>query len=126
MPGPKLLLLALVVEDHEPLCRILVNYLQSSTVRSWEAHAAGSEEEARDLLASNPYDFIVLDEFLPDRLGSNLFDCIAEHSPDAKVVSTSESAEAIKHTIADAVLHKPFSATDLKNVIDLLFPAGVS
>jgi len=126
MPGSKLLLLALIVEDHEPLCRVLVNYLQSSTERSWEAHAAGSEKEARDLLESNKYDFIILDEFLPDGLGSSLFDCIAEHCPKAKVVSTSESSEAVNYTVADAVLHKPFSATDLKNVIDLLFPREVN
>jgi len=105
----------LVVDDDEPLAKVMARTLRS---RGFECDVAYSAGEARALLAKNEYAVALLDVKLPDESGYGLLEEIRSTRPDTAVVMVSgvDDAElgkaALEHG-AYAYQVKPVGATQL-------------
>jgi len=105
----------LVVDDDEPLAKVMARTLRS---RGFECDVAYSGTEARTLLAQNDYAVALLDVKLPDESGYGLLEEIRSTRPDTAVVMVSgvDDAElgkaALEHG-AYAYHVKPVGATQL-------------
>lgn len=75
MSSPKKRLLC--VEDHESMCQLI-----SVILRDYEVISARGKAEAKRLLASEPFDLILLDYYLPDGTGFEL--CLFIRTSDQK------------------------------------------
>jgi phosphoserine phosphatase RsbU/P len=105
----------LVVDDDEPLAKVMARTLRS---RGFECDVAYSGAEARSLLGENEYAVALLDVKLPDESGYGLLEEIRSTRPDTAVVMVSgvDDAElgkaALEHG-AYAYHVKPVGATQL-------------
>jgi phosphoserine phosphatase RsbU/P len=105
----------LVVDDDEPLAKVMARTLRS---RGFECDVAYSGAEARSLLGQNEYAVALLDVKLPDESGYGLLEEIRSTRPDTAVVMVSgvDDAElgkaALEHG-AYAYHVKPVGATQL-------------
>ena len=105
----------LVVDDDEPLARVMARILRS---RGFESDVALSGAEARKLLDAQSYALALLDVRLPDESGYALLEHFRASRPDTAVVMISglDDAElgkaAIEHG-AYAYFVKPVGATQL-------------
>src|SRR5262245_43397722 len=105
----------LVVDDDEPLARVMARTLRS---RGFECDVALSGAAARSLVASNDYALALLDVRLPDESGYGLLEELRATHPNTAVVMISgvDDAElgqaALEHG-AYAYHVKPVGATQL-------------
>jgi len=105
----------LVVDDDEPLARVMARTLRS---RGFECDVALSGAEARSLVAANEYALALLDVRLPDESGYGLLEELRATHPNIAVVMISgvDDAElgkaALEHG-AYAYHVKPVGATQL-------------
>ena len=105
----------LVVDDDEPLARVMARTLRS---RGFECDVALSASEARGLFEANDYAVALLDVRLPDESGYGLLEELRSTRPDTAVVMISgvDDAElgkaALEHG-AFAYHVKPVGATQL-------------
>jgi len=105
----------LVVDDDEPLARVMARTLRS---RGFECDIALSGAEARSLVAANEYAIALLDVRLPDESGYGLLEELRATHPNIAVVMISgvDDAElgkaALEHG-AYAYHVKPVGATQL-------------
>lgn len=105
----------LVVDDDEPLAKVMARTLRS---RGFECDVAYSGAEARALLEKNEYAVALLDVKLPDESGYGLLEELRMTRPDTAVVMVSgvDDAElgkaALEHG-AYAYQVKPVGATQL-------------
>src|SRR5438445_2454512 len=105
----------LVVDDDEPLARVMARTLRS---RGFECDVALSAAEARRLVDANDYAVALLDVRLPDESGYGLLEELRSTRPDTAVVMISgvDDAElgkaALEHG-AFAYHVKPVGATQL-------------
>jgi serine phosphatase RsbU (regulator of sigma subunit) len=105
----------LVVDDDEPLVRVMARTLRS---RGFECDVALSGAEARQLFHAGDYPLVLLDVRLPDESGYGLLEELKSLRPDTAVVMISgvDDAElgkaALEHG-AHAYHVKPVGATQL-------------
>src|SRR3954452_775026 len=105
----------LVVDDDEPLAKVMARTLRS---RGFECDVAYTGAEARVLLEKNDYAVALLDVKLPDESGYGLLEDLRSSRPDTAVVMVSgvDDAElgkaALEHG-AYAYHVKPVGATQL-------------
>src|SRR5437868_2504150 len=126
--GSKVTERVLVVDDDEPLARVMARILQS---RGFECDVALSGAEARALFETKDYAVALLDVRLPDESGYGLLEELRETRPDTAVVMISgvDDAElgkaALEHG-AYAYHLKPVGATQLYLlVVNNLRPRGL-
>ncbi|TMB78604.1 MAG: response regulator, partial [Chloroflexi bacterium] len=105
----------LVVDDDEPLARVMARVLRS---RGFECDVALTASEARRLLAANEYAVALLDVRLPDDSGYGLLEELRSTRPDTAVVMISgvddpELGKAALEHGAFAYHVKPVGATQL-------------
>jgi phosphoserine phosphatase RsbU/P len=105
----------LVVDDEEPLARVMARTLKA---RGFESDVALSGAEARKLFGDNDYAIVLLDVRLPDESGYGLLDELRSTRPDTAVVMISgvDDAELGKAAMdhgAYAYHVKPVGATQL-------------
>ena len=73
----------LIIEDDQVFSELLVMHLED---RNHEPQAATTMEQARQILADNVPDAILLDQQLPDGFGIDILKEIAEHTPHPPVI----------------------------------------
>jgi DNA-binding response OmpR family regulator len=106
----------LIVEDEQELSKQIHDFLHGE---SMVVDMATSISQASELLAVNPYDFILLDLGLPDGDGMDLFEDIHEYQESPITIILTARAD-IDDRIkglekgADDYLPKPFSLLELK------------
>lgn len=105
----------LIVDDEEPLARVMERILRS---RGFEADVALSGAEARKLMESRDYAVALLDVRLPDESGYGLLEELRETRPSTAVVMISgvddpELGKAALENGAFAYHVKPVGATQL-------------
>lgn len=105
----------LVVEDDEPLARVMVRVLRS---RGFECDSALNGAEARKLIAGQEYAIALLDVRLPDESGYGLLEALRTSRPDTAIVMISgvddpELGKAALEHGAYAYHVKPVGATQL-------------
>ncbi|WP_147820364.1 sigma-54-dependent transcriptional regulator [Salidesulfovibrio onnuriiensis] len=110
----------LVVDDEEPIRRLLVRELVNDRRM---VHTAVDAKSARQELRSNQYDIIVLDIRLPDADGLELFTEFKAALPDAEVIlitghgSIDHAVEAMRMGAYDYIT-KPFALDRLELMLD--------
>ena len=109
----------LVVEDDEPLAKVMARTLRS---RGFECDVALSGAEARKLLEGGDYAVALLDVKLPDESGYGLLEELRERRPDTAVVMISgvddpELGTAAMEHGAFAYHVKPVGATQLYLIV---------
>ncbi len=112
----------LVVEDEELVMEVdcaIVNKLGYPVIRAFSA------QQALDKLRRHkgPIAFVLLDVILPDMEGNRLYPLLKAQRPDLKVIVCSGytmegPAKEIMDAGAEGFIQKPFSAFQLKQVID--------
>jgi phosphoserine phosphatase RsbU/P len=105
----------LVVEDDEPLAKVMVRVLRS---RGFECDSALSGAEARRLIESQEYAIALLYVRLPDESGYGLLEALRSSRPDTAIVMISgvddpELGKAAMEHGAYAYHVKPVGATQL-------------
>ncbi len=116
---------ALVVDDEEKLGRFVCMLLKQA---GYYAVTCQTIEEARHLLASRQWDFVITDIVIPRENGFDLMRWITIHYPTLPVIAmTAHSTEAIIHQIAQsgfaAMLHKPFAIDYFYQIVQQLTPS---
>ena len=115
MTGPTASLRTLIVDDEEPLAKVMQRTLRS---RGFEADIALSGAEARELIENNDYALALLDVRLPDESGYGLLGELRARRPDTAVVMISgvddpELGKAAVEHGAYAYFVKPVGTTEL-------------
>lgn len=127
-PGVRILL----VEDeaaNRALVRAIIARVAPPELRSAVVHEATTLGEARDILAREPIDIVLLDVRLPDGSGLTLARELTTTASAARVVILSasvlpaERADALASG-ADAFLAKPLDASALIGLLTRLAPTG--
>ena len=107
----------LIVEDEKSLSTELIQFLENEHFNcDWGAN----KNEASELLASNPYDFVLLDIGLPDGNGLSLIDEARKIGSEAYFIVITAKGELEDKLRgfelgADDYLSKPFSLLELNS-----------
>ncbi|HKO94728.1 MAG TPA: response regulator transcription factor [Polyangiaceae bacterium] len=106
----------LVVDDDEPTRRLLVRNLQ---LASHGVKAVESCADARDALASDRFDVVVLDVMLPDGSGIELCSQLREAKVEVPILLLTAKGEVRSRVLgleagADDYLGKPFAISELR------------
>jgi serine phosphatase RsbU (regulator of sigma subunit) len=109
----------LIVDDEEPLARVMARTLKS---RGYEADIALTAADARRLFETNDYALAVLDVRLPDESGYGLLEELRSRRPNTAVVMVTgvddpELGKAAVEHGAFAYLVKPVAPTQLYLVV---------
>lgn len=118
------LVYALVVDDEEKLGRFVCMLLKRMGV---QATTCQSVEEARRLLNSSQWHFVITDIVIPRENGFDLMRWIKAQHPTLPVIAmTAHSTEAVTHQIKQygfvALLHKPFTIDYFYQVVQRVAP----
>jgi DNA-binding response OmpR family regulator len=107
----------LIVEDHEPIQRILALTLRSA---GHDALVAGDKESALELLALEQPDFLTLDLHLGDEDGGDVLREARKRGYDGAVIILSAfgAGSAAGDLEADAWMKKPINPDELIALID--------
>jgi len=105
----------LIVEDEKGLAKELKHFLEKE---QYKCDLAYTGNEASELIAINPYDFVLLDIGLPDKNGLELIEEIQKFNADAYVIVITARGELNDKVNgfnlgADDYLPKPFSLVEL-------------
>ncbi|MCB9876793.1 MAG: sigma-54-dependent Fis family transcriptional regulator [Planctomycetes bacterium] len=107
----------LVVDDDEPSANALASYLQAQGLRT---SVAGSLASAREQLAAEPVDLVMLDLQLPDGNGTDLLRELERQAVDVVMISgqtTIEDAIAALRLGAVDFLQKPLDLPRLQAIL---------
>ncbi|GAA2330169.1 response regulator [Dactylosporangium salmoneum] len=115
----------LLVEDEElnrVLVRAIISRAEPPAVRGLDLLEAGSLADARDALAAEPVDVVLLDVNLPDGNGLELAAELAEAPARPTVIALTASVLPHERAAAmaagcDAFLDKPYAAADLVTIL---------
>lgn len=109
----------LIIDDEEPIRRLLAMYLSEE----YTCLTAASADEATELLARGPFNLVVTDIAMPGRSGLELSQYIHQAYPDTVVIVISGMSdinyaiEAMRHGAFDYVT-KPFDLSQVLMAVD--------
>lgn len=109
----------LIIDDEEPIRRLLVAYLSDS----YRCVAAGSAQEAMTLLSGSSFNLVLSDINMPGTSGTELCQYINKAYPDTVVIMVSGmtdityAIEAMRHGAFDYIT-KPFDLGQIQVSID--------
>jgi len=106
----------LLVEDNDDVLKFLSIFLKKI---GFYVATAQTGESALQILKEETIDFILLDYLLPDITGADLLNTLehTEKSPKIILMSGSSSFSQFSNSLVKAVLKKPFTLVELKEVI---------
>lgn len=111
---------SVLVVDDEPM---LLHMAGGLLAHDYDFHAAGSAEEAQELLGSREIDVVVSDQQLPRLQGIPFLDWVKENSPRTMrilmtgVYCMEEAIEAINSGLAQRFLFKPWRPDQLTQLL---------
>jgi DNA-binding NtrC family response regulator len=113
----------LVVDDDAAirfLCRVNLE------LDGWAVHEAGALEQARQTLAANPIDVVVLDVHIGVDSGLDFVAEVRELNPGVPVVLLTGSVGSpdLEEVDVDAVISKPFTLDQLTGTVGRLVARG--
>ena len=113
----------LVVDDDAAirfLCRVNLE------LDGWAVHEAGALEQARQTLAANPIEVVVLDVHVGADSGIDFIAEVRELNPGVPVVllTGSVGSPELEGVDADAVISKPFTLDQLTGTVGRLVARG--
>ncbi len=116
---------ALVVDDEEKLGRFVCMLLKQV---GYHAVTCQSIEEARRILSSGHWHFVITDIVIPRENGFDLMRWVKTYHPTLPVIAmTAHSTEAIMQQIScsgfTAMLHKPFAIDYFYQIVQQLTPS---
>jgi two-component system, OmpR family, response regulator len=111
---------ALIIDDDIDTCILLSRILVENRIKSLSVN---SLHDAKNIFETVNPALIFLDNNLPDGYGLNFLSLIKEKFPKAQIVMiTAHSSEFSRRTAflkgAEFFLEKPFSSSDINNVIN--------
>ncbi len=115
----------LVVDDEPAICKALTTALRRA---GYEAVAAQSGDSALAMLASEPFDILLLDLRIPDTRGDVVFELAAATHPHLRhqtlfmTGDISERAVRLIHSCKCPMIQKPFELQVLVASVDALVP----
>ena len=114
----------LVIDDEKSLLKIMRRFLEKL---NFKPDLAETGEKGLDLFKENPkvYDVLIIDYNLPDQTNSEFLPLLRSINPDVKIIlstgyAVEEIAQEFSHIRIDGTLQKPFSFTDLKDLLKSL------
>lgn len=108
-PSPRLRLL--LVEDNEPVMRVVSRTLEKA---GHEVLIAGTAAGALAVPSDPPVGVVLLDQSLPDQRGTEIVGALRARWPEVKVaLFTGEFVTDAERSLVDQVLSKPLSSEDL-------------
>jgi two-component system chemotaxis response regulator CheY len=125
-PEKRTMAYILVVEDNEPVRKVLCALLEDAGHMTAEA---ANGEEAEDRLRNETFDLVVTDLYMPEKDGLALIRQIRRENPDLGIIAVSGGTESLvaqmtpSLTIAEllgcvAVFSKPIDPTPFLQTID--------
>jgi DNA-binding response OmpR family regulator len=118
----------LIVEDDPHMARLIRESIELEGEPGWVVQSAGAGLRALELADSAPPDVVLLDVYLPDLDGAEVYRRLRE-SPATRTaqvlfLSSGTPAELWRHGITDGVLlRKPFDLRDLVAILRALLQA---
>ena len=116
----------LVIDDEKSLLKILKRFLEKL---NYVTELAETGEKGLALFKANPttYDALIIDFNLPDQTNSEFLPLLRSINPDVKLIlstgyAVEEIAQEFSHIRLAGTLQKPFTFSDLKNLLESLFP----
>ena len=112
----------LIVDDEVDICYFLSRNL---TKRNFNVSYVHSLAEAETRIQEEHPEILLLDNRLPDGYGINFITKIKNSNPDLKVImitahDTPQDRSMAYNNGADFFLPKPFTTTEVNNIIDVL------
>ncbi len=115
----------LVIDDQEPVRRMIKTLMKSYGMTSVDL--AENAEAGLTLARANRYELLVVDKNMPGMSGTEVTHIIRQlpNQEKIKVISVSGELQGadLTETKVQAVLNKPFSSKELRNMIDDFFGA---
>lgn len=114
---------ALIIDDEFDICFLLSRILRSNNLI---VQFANSISEGKDSLSKLNPNVLFLDNHLPDGYGIDFISYVKEQYPETKIVmvtahDTNEDRKRALEKGADVFISKPFSAAEIKNVIQQVY-----
>lgn len=111
---------ALIIDDEYDICFLLSKILRTNNL---SVQFVNSLEDGKVLLEKTHPNVLFLDNHLPDGLGVDFIGYVKENYPATKVVmvtahDTNEDRQKALQKGADIFIPKPFSAAEIKAVIE--------
>src|SRR5688572_24819561 len=109
----------LIIDDEEPIRRLLAMYLSEQ----YTCHTAASADEATEILASGPFNLVITDIAMPGTSGIELSQYINQAYPETVVIMVSGMSdinfaiESMRHGAFD-YLTKPFDLSQVMMAVD--------
>lgn len=111
----------LVLDDNHLLALILADHLRDG---GHEVQAVFDGEQALGLCQASRYDLLVIDLALPGLSGADVLERLQGLGPLPRVIVISgfpelvdEEYERLGHLGVESIVHKPFSFTDLDDIL---------
>jgi CheY-like chemotaxis protein len=115
----------LVVDDQPVLCEVIAE----SFTRDWHTVVtACNGREALEKFEAEYFDIVVTDKAMPELNGDQLAAAVKARSPETRVIMltgfTEEEEKGLESEFVDAVLTKPATTAELREVIGRVMRSG--
>lgn len=121
----------LIADDSKVMRMIIKKSILMSGIGVKRIHQASSDHEAYTLYKAHPMDLVFVDLNMPEKGGMALIEKIRleaeEHPATVIVVSSASDQKQIEKIKALGIhfIHKPFTAMQLKTVLDTVMKGGI-
>jgi DNA-binding response OmpR family regulator len=120
------LLTALIIDDENDICFLLTNILRNNKL---DVQFVNSIAEGKSYLREVKPDILFLDNHLKDGYGIDFINYVKKKYADTKIImvtahDTPEDRKKAMQEGADFFIAKPFSAAEIKNAIQTVYPAA--
>lgn len=122
--GKKNAYTALIIDDESDICFLLSNILRNNNL---QVKFVNSIKEGKLYLKDNDPNLLFLDNHLPDGYGIDFISYVKKLHSNTKIVmvtahDTPEDRGKALREGADFFIAKPFSAAEIKNAIQHIYP----
>lgn len=117
-------LTALIIDDEYDICFLLSRILRNNHL---DVQFVNSITDGKSYLSKHNPSVLFLDNHLPDGYGIDFISYVKKEHPQTKIVmvtahDTTEDRKKALQEGADVFISKPFSAAEIKNAIQQVYP----
>jgi DNA-binding NtrC family response regulator len=111
---------SLIIDDEIDICFLLAHILNRKNINSFYAYTLA---DGRRALKQQDFDFVFLDNYLPDGEGTDIIPALRKDFPDMVIImisayATMETRKKMIENQIDYFLQKPLSAESIDAVLD--------